>query len=96
MNNEKTFDDQFITYIQSGDWHNAGDRDRAERKLSDWFEGLSEKTKFAIAANSLLLAGESDDNPWLQMLDDAEHRVMSTFDYDTGGAHVYIEFKKIS
>jgi len=94
MNNKTPFDSQFVTYVQSADWHDTGDREHAERMLSDWFEGLSEKTKFAIAANSLLLAGESYDNPWLKMLDDADHRVMSTFDYDTGGAHVYIEFSK--
>ncbi len=94
---EKTFDDHFIAYVQSGDWHNSDDRDRAEQKLSDWFEGLSERTKFAIAANYVLFPETPiEDNPWLQTLSEAEQRVMGAFRYDTGGAHVYIEFKKIS
>jgi hypothetical protein len=75
-----------ITYeIDSMDWgtnpDTLEDRDRCVEALGDWFEKLSTKTKLAI-----YYAQQHDvfdefipsigECPWLQMLNEAEHRVL--------------------
>jgi len=93
---KSTFNDAFKWHCESNDWHNWDEDDKAREMMEDWFLSLSEKTKFAIASNYVVCPDmDYDDNPWLTMLSDAQCRVMSRFKYDTGGACVYLTFRKI-
>jgi hypothetical protein len=72
-----------VTYsIDVADWSSGHeDRERAEEALGQWFEGLAFKSQLAILY-AYRLAEENertfpDGCPWLQMVRDAERRILN-------------------
>jgi len=77
-----------ITYeIDSMDWSDQSahsDRDKCVQALGEWFDGLSDKTKLAIfyaqhygeLSSYEQFDPVNDGCPWIQMVSDAQTRVL--------------------